>query len=69
VPAGKAFSDSSCRVCSGGRVFGSPRILRGWKGEDGTVIIAEVSIFPLGTGTPSVSQYVKVAIRELEASV
>jgi uncharacterized protein (TIGR00106 family) len=49
-------------------VFGSPRILRGWKGEDGTVIIAEVSIFPLGTGTPSVSQYVKVAIRELEAS-
>jgi uncharacterized protein (TIGR00106 family) len=49
-------------------VFGSPRILRGWKGEDSTVIIAEVSIFPLGTGTPSVSQYVKVAIRELEAS-
>jgi uncharacterized protein (TIGR00106 family) len=49
-------------------VFGSPRILRGWKGEDGTVIIAEVSIFPLGTGTPSVSEYVKVAIRELEAS-
>ncbi len=32
------------------------------------MIIAEVSIFPLGTGTPSVSQYVKVAIRELEAS-
>ena len=49
-------------------MFGSPRILRGWKGEDGTVIIAEVSIFPLGTGTPSVSEYVKVAIRELEAS-
>ena len=32
------------------------------------MIIAEVSIFPLGTGTPSVSEYVKVAIRELEAS-
>ena len=32
------------------------------------MIIAEVSIFPLGTGTPSISQYVKVAIRELEAS-
>ncbi len=27
-----------------------------------------VSIFPLGTGTPSVSEYVKVAIKELEAS-
>jgi uncharacterized protein (TIGR00106 family) len=32
------------------------------------VIIAEVSIFPLGTGTPSVSEYVVVAIKELEAS-
>ncbi len=42
--------------------------LRERKGEDGTVIIAEVSIFPLGTGTLSVSQYVKVAIRELQAS-
>ena len=49
-------------------MFGSPRILRRWKGEDGTVVIAEVSIFPLGTGAPSVSEYVKVAIRELEAS-
>ncbi len=27
-----------------------------------------MSIFPLGTGTPSVSEYVKVAVRELEAS-
>jgi len=33
-----------------------------------TVVIAEVSIFPLGTGTPSVSEYVKVAVKELEAS-
>jgi uncharacterized protein (TIGR00106 family) len=32
------------------------------------VVIAEVSIFPLGTGKLSISQYVKVAIRELEAS-
>lgn len=32
------------------------------------MIIAEVSIFPLGTGMPSVSEYVKVAVRELEAS-
>ena len=32
------------------------------------MIIAEVSIFPLGTGMSSVSEYVKVAIRELEAS-
>ena len=32
------------------------------------MVIAEVSIFPLGTGTPSVSEYVKVAVRELEAS-
>ena len=32
------------------------------------VVIAEVSIFPLGTGTPSVSEYVKVAVKELEAS-
>lgn len=38
------------------------------KGEEGTVVIAEVSIFPLGTGTPGVSEYVKVAVRELEAS-
>jgi uncharacterized protein (TIGR00106 family) len=43
-------------------------ILRERKVEEGTMIIAEVSIFPLGTGTPSVSEYVKVAIRELEAS-
>ena len=49
-------------------MFGSPRILRAWKGEYGILVIAEVSIFPLGTGTPSVSEYVKVAIRELEAS-
>jgi uncharacterized protein (TIGR00106 family) len=46
----------------------SPRILQERKGEEGTVVIAEVSVFPLGPGTPSVSQYVKVAIRELEAS-
>jgi len=32
------------------------------------VVIAEVSIFPLGTGEPSVSRYVAVAVRELEAS-
>jgi uncharacterized protein (TIGR00106 family) len=38
------------------------------KGKDGSVVIAEVSIFPLGTGTPGVSEYVKVAVRELEAS-
>ena len=41
--------------------------LREQKGEEGTVVIAEVSIFPLGTGTPGVSEYVKVAVRELEA--
>jgi uncharacterized protein (TIGR00106 family) len=49
-------------------LLGSPRILLEWKGGYGIVVIAEVSIFPLGTGTPSVSEYVKVAIRELEAS-
>jgi uncharacterized protein (TIGR00106 family) len=32
------------------------------------VVIAEVSIFPLGTETPSVSEYVKAAVKELEAS-
>lgn len=32
------------------------------------MVIAEVSIFPLGTGTPSVSPYVEAAVRELEAS-
>lgn len=32
------------------------------------VVIAEVSIFPLGTGTPSVSEYVRAAVKELEAS-
>jgi uncharacterized protein (TIGR00106 family) len=45
-----------------------PGILRERKVEEGTMIIAEVSIFPLGTGTPGVSEYVKVAIRELEVS-
>ncbi len=44
------------------------RSLRERKGKDGSVVIAEVSIFPLGTGTPGVSDYVKVAVRELEAS-
>ena len=32
------------------------------------MVIAEISIFPLGTGSPSVSQYVSAAVRELEAS-
>jgi uncharacterized protein (TIGR00106 family) len=32
------------------------------------VVIAEISVFPLGTGSPSVSQYVAAAARELEAS-
>jgi uncharacterized protein (TIGR00106 family) len=32
------------------------------------VVIAEVSIFPLGTGTPSVSGYVRSAVEVLEAS-
>ena len=49
-------------------MFGSLRSLREPKGEEGNVVIAEVSIFPLGTGTPGVSEYVKVAVRELEAS-
>jgi uncharacterized protein (TIGR00106 family) len=32
------------------------------------MVIAEVSVFPLGTGSPGVSQYVAAAVRELEAS-
>jgi uncharacterized protein YqgV (UPF0045/DUF77 family) len=32
------------------------------------VVIAEVSIFPLGTDSPGLSQYVTAAVRELEAS-
>ena len=32
------------------------------------MVIAEVSIFPLGTGTLSVSEYVSAAVEELEAS-
>lgn len=32
------------------------------------MVIAEVSIFPLGTGEPGVSEYVAAAVRELEAS-
>ena len=32
------------------------------------MVIAEVSIFPLGTGEPSVSEYVAAAVKELEAS-
>ena len=32
------------------------------------MVIAEVSIFPLGTASASVSEYVAAAVRELEAS-
>ena len=32
------------------------------------MVVAEVSIFPLGTETTSVSDYVAAAVRELEAS-
>jgi uncharacterized protein (TIGR00106 family) len=32
------------------------------------VVVAEVNIFPVGTGVPSVSRYVAAAVRELEAS-
>ena len=32
------------------------------------MVIAEVSVFPLGTGSPGVSEYVAAAVRELEAS-
>lgn len=32
------------------------------------MVVAEVSIFPLGTESPSVSRYVAAAVRELEAS-
>ena len=32
------------------------------------MVVAEVSIFPLGTGSPGVSQYVAAAVRDLEAS-
>lgn len=32
------------------------------------MVVAEVSIFPLGTETPSVSRYVAAAVREFEAS-
>ncbi len=31
-------------------------------------VVAEVSIFPLGTGLPGVSRYVAAAVKELEAS-
>ncbi len=32
------------------------------------MVVAEVSVFPVGTGSPSVSQYVKAAVRALEGS-
>jgi uncharacterized protein (TIGR00106 family) len=32
------------------------------------VVVAEVSIIPFGTGTPSVSRYVRAAVEVLEAS-
>lgn len=32
------------------------------------MVIAEVSIFPLGTGETGVSRYVEAAVRELESS-
>ena len=31
-------------------------------------VVAEVSIFPLGTGSPGVSRYVAAAVEEIEAS-
>ena len=31
-------------------------------------VVAEVSIFPLGTGSPGVSRYVAAAVKEIEAS-
>ncbi len=36
--------------------------------KDDGVVVAEVSIFPLGTESPGVSEYVAAAVRELEAS-
>lgn len=32
------------------------------------MVVAEISVIPIGTGSPSVSRYVAVAVRELEAS-
>ncbi len=32
------------------------------------MVVAEVSIFPLGTGSPGVSRYVAAAVKELEVS-
>jgi uncharacterized protein (TIGR00106 family) len=32
------------------------------------VVIAELSIFPVGTGEPGVSRYVEAAVKELESS-
>jgi uncharacterized protein (TIGR00106 family) len=32
------------------------------------LVIAEISVFPLGTGSPSVSRYVAAAVSELEDS-
>jgi uncharacterized protein (TIGR00106 family) len=32
------------------------------------VVVAEISIFPLGTGSTSVSEYISAAVKELESS-
>ncbi len=51
--------------------FADPPSLRGPslpRRKDRIVVIAEISIFPLGIGTPSVSEYVSTAVKELEAS-
>jgi uncharacterized protein (TIGR00106 family) len=54
--------------CEGFQTFGSLSRERISQRKDTVLVIAEVSIFPLGTGTPSVSEYVSAALKELEAS-
>jgi uncharacterized protein (TIGR00106 family) len=58
-------------MCFDARVFRRSAASQGsvyHRERNNAVVIAEVSIFPLGTGTPSVSEYVSAALKELEAS-
>lgn len=49
-------------------LFGKLTFVGSVERKDGSVVVAEVSIFPLGTESPSVSRYVAAAVKELEAS-
>ena len=74
MPCLKDLRDFTADICIGTHsLFSvSPSPCSVWPNErrerTSSVVIAEVSIFPLGTGSPSVSGYVRAAVEALEAS-